>query len=424
MAYGMLSSYGKANRGISAAAAVLRGYNSVYPLTLLEREHLVLLMTCRLACSATLGAYTYSQNPGNTYLLLHSEPAWKALEMIWCGNDTARRLQMKAAMNRFFDQACSYRHDTAQEDGREAIPCFDLVCPDPCVVDLLSSVRVVDSSHCSSTDTAAAASSATSEHLAKKQKTAFKKDNDDNKTVNYSGNLPVVTFVTGNAKKLEEVKRILQTTNGDNNDSRDDDATKNARLPIHLVNQSLDLPELQGDDVLAIARDKCLVASQQVPGGSAVIIEDTSLCFNALNGLPGPYIKWFLDSCGHDGLNRMLAGFEDKTAYAQTVVAYCPARSHGSTTTTTMADVVVFSGRTNGTIVPARGKLDFGWDPIFEPLESAGNDDDSGSDGNAKKKTYAEMTKDEKDSISHRSRAFAQLREYLVRIYSVNEDNT
>jgi inosine/xanthosine triphosphate pyrophosphatase family protein len=38
-----------------------------------------------------------------------------------------------------------------------------------------------------------------------------------------------------------------------------------------------------------------------------VLVEDTSLCFNALGGLPGVYIKWFLEKCGHDGLNRMLA---------------------------------------------------------------------------------------------------------------------
>jgi len=36
-------------------------------------------------------------------------------------------------------------------------------------------------------------------------------------------------------------------------------------------------------------------------------VEDTSLCFNALGGLPGVYIKWFLEKLGHDGLNRMLA---------------------------------------------------------------------------------------------------------------------
>jgi inosine triphosphate pyrophosphatase len=52
------------------------------------------------------------------------------------------------------------------------------------------------------------------------------------------------------------------------------------------------------------------------------MVEDTCLCFNALQGLPGPYIKWFLGKLGHDGLNRMLHGFEDKTAYAQCTFAY------------------------------------------------------------------------------------------------------
>ena len=68
-----------------------------------------------------------------------------------------------------------------------------------------------------------------------------------------------------------------------------------------------------------------------------VIIEDTSLCFNALGGLPGVYIKWFLEKLGHDGLNRLLAGFEDKSAYAQCVFAFCPGPK---------ANVEVFAGRT------------------------------------------------------------------------------
>ena len=63
-------------------------------------------------------------------------------------------------------------------------------------------------------------------------------------------------------------------------------------------------------------------------------------------------------------------------------------------------DPVLFDGRTVGKIVMPRGKLDFGWDPIFEPDEGNG-------------KTYAEMSKDEKDAISHRSRAFVQFRDYL-----------
>jgi hypothetical protein len=36
----------------------------------------------------------------------------------------------------------------------------------------------------------------------------------------------------------------------------------------------------------------------------------------------GPYIKWFLKKLGHEGLNDMLAGFEDKTGYAQCTFAY------------------------------------------------------------------------------------------------------
>ena len=40
------------------------------------------------------------------------------------------------------------------------------------------------------------------------------------------------------------------------------------------------------------------------------LVEDTSLCYNALKGLPGPYCKWFLDKLGHEGLNKMLAGYE------------------------------------------------------------------------------------------------------------------
>ena len=51
--------------------------------------------------------------------------------------------------------------------------------------------------------------------------------------------------------------------------------------------------------------------------GGAVMVEDTSLIFNAMNGLPGVYIKSFLDKLGLEGLNKMLTGFDDHTAYAQ-----------------------------------------------------------------------------------------------------------
>jgi inosine/xanthosine triphosphate pyrophosphatase family protein len=52
---------------------------------------------------------------------------------------------------------------------------------------------------------------------------------------------------------------------------------------VPLVSRKIDLPELQGtpEDV---SREKCKLAANEVDG--PVLVEDTSLCFNALNGLP------------------------------------------------------------------------------------------------------------------------------------------
>ena len=60
----------------------------------------------------------------------------------------------------------------------------------------------------------------------------------------------------------------------------------------------LDLPEYQGTPE-EVARTKCEEAAKHIQG--PVLVEDTSLCFNALGGMPGPYIKWFLKSCGPSG---------------------------------------------------------------------------------------------------------------------------
>jgi hypothetical protein len=149
MAYAMLTTYGKAQHAsISAMAAMLRGYNSIYPLTSFEREHLILLIVCRLACSVTLGAYSLQQNPENEeYLSLHSKPAWDALELLW-GYDLERRKEMKHVVNQIFDQACSYSVPLTSPDGtplsREMIeipPSYDLAFPDPTVVDPFVSIR-------------------------------------------------------------------------------------------------------------------------------------------------------------------------------------------------------------------------------------------------------------------------------------------
>ncbi|KAF9606359.1 hypothetical protein IFM89_025027 [Coptis chinensis] len=186
-----------------------------------------------------------------------------------------------------------------------------------------------------------------------------------------------VTFVTGNAKKLEEVKAILGHS-----------------IPFHSL--KLDLPELQGEPE-EISKEKARLASLQVNG--PVLVEDTCLCFNALKGLPGPYMH-SLDMLPEFclcvlliGLNNLLLAYEDKSAYALCVFSLALGPD---------VEPVTFLGKTPGKIVLPRGPNDFGWDPIFQP------------DGY--EQTYAEMPKEEKNKISHRSKALAMVKSHFVEV--------
>ncbi|KAL9319049.1 hypothetical protein ACSQ67_015566 [Phaseolus vulgaris] len=198
-----------------------------------------------------------------------------------------------------------------------------------------------------------------------------------------------VTFVTGNAKKLEEVRAILGNS-----------------IPFQSL--KLDLPELQGEPE-DISKEKARMAALQVNG--PVLVEDTCLCFNALKGLPGPYMgnwvlwasggidpqnlcsvhKWFLQKIGHEGLNNLLMAYDDKSAFALCVFSFAAGPD---------SEPITFSGKTPGKIVPPRGPNDFGWDPIFEP---------EGYD-----QTYAQMPKEEKNKISHRSKSLALVKSHFA----------
>ncbi|WFD47328.1 adenylate kinase [Malassezia furfur] len=167
-----------------------------------------------------------------------------------------------------------------------------------------------------------------------------------------------LTFVTGNANKLREVKQILE-------------ATPNSSWT--LESKELDVPEIQGT-TQEVALAKCRSAAQQLQ--APCLTEDTALCFSALKGLPGPYIKDFLKNLGHDGLNQLIAGFDDKRATALCTFAFSPGPNE---------EPILFEGTTEGHIVPPRGPNRFGWDPIFEVADVG--------------KTFAEMDGAEKNQV-------------------------
>lgn len=181
-----------------------------------------------------------------------------------------------------------------------------------------------------------------------------------------------LVIVTGNRNKLLEFKQIL----GED-------------FPYEITVDDIDLPEYQGEPE-DVAREKCKLATQHIRG--PCLTEDTSLCFNALGGLPGPYIKWFLKKLGPAGLYKLLAGYEDKSAVAMCILAYSSGEPNSK--------IQLFIGSTPGKITQPRGPKDFGWDPCFQP---------DGFD-----QTYAEMTKEKKNKISHRGKAMEAFKKHFL----------
>ena len=193
-----------------------------------------------------------------------------------------------------------------------------------------------------------------------------------------------ISFITGNNNKVIEIEAILN-----DNSISSSSYSYSKKLTYKIEAYNLDLPELQGEPSY-IATEKCRLASLEING--PVLIEDTSLCFNAFGGLPGPYIKWFLDKIGLDGLNKLLLGYQDKSAYAQTIFAFTEGR---------YLPIHLFIGKVDGKIVPARGKMGFGWDAIFQPNCDNCNE------------TFGEMEQSKKNKISHRYLALQKAKEYF-----------
>lgn len=165
------------------------------------------------------------------------------------------------------------------------------------------------------------------------------------------------------------------------------EAERILRIPLRRV--SIALPEIQAATVEEITRYKLDVAREK--GYRRLIVEDVSLGFDELGNFPGPYVRWLLESTGGKGLSVIACALMNRSAKAQCCVAYW----NGS-------EAHIFLGETIGEIlVEPRGEKSFGWDAWFQPHGSG--------------KTFAEMSSAEKDSISHRGKAYRMLGEYLRR---------
>lgn len=188
-----------------------------------------------------------------------------------------------------------------------------------------------------------------------------------------------IVFATNNAHKLKEVREILQGT-GIN------------VLSLSDIGCHDDIPET-ADTLDGNALLKAEWVKQRY--GYDCFADDTGLEVDALDGAPGVYSARYAGP-GHDSaanvalLLKNLEKADDRRARFRTVIALMAGDS----------EPVLFNGIVDGEITCERfGDSGFGYDPVFKP---------EGSD-----RTFAQMTDEEKNAISHRGRAVKKLAEYL-----------
>lgn len=162
--------------------------------------------------------------------------------------------------------------------------------------------------------------------------------------------MKTITLITGNQHKADYLSRMLG-------------------LP--LKHRAVDLTEIQSTSLEEVVEHK--VRQAYTVAKRPVLAEDVALEFTALGGLPGPFIKFFVEAPnGLENLCRMLDGFGDRSAVAACVFGYYDGQQ-----------VKLFRAELGGVIAkhPA-GDGGFGWDKIFCPDDYEG-------------KTRAELTPNE-----------------------------
>ena len=183
----------------------------------------------------------------------------------------------------------------------------------------------------------------------------------------------LIYFVSGNRGKYNEVARIA------------------GEFGVRLKWIKRAKREIQSDNLREIA---CLAAKDLCDEiVLPVVAEDSGFFVDALGGFPGPYSAYVHRTIGTDGILRLLKSVTMREACFKAAVAFCEPNSRP----------VSFWGTIGGTVsMHSKGSHGFGFDPIFVP---------DGGHG----RTFAEMSTNEKNSFSHRSKAFSKLFNWLTK---------
>jgi XTP/dITP diphosphohydrolase len=149
----------------------------------------------------------------------------------------------------------------------------------------------------------------------------------------------------------------------------------------------LDYPEIQSDTLEEVVRNALKWLSDKVEGD--FLIDDSGLFISSLGGFPGVYSSYVYHTVSLEGILEILEGAEDRDAEFR-----CCFGLHWQ------GQDRLFQGVSPGKIIKEkRGERGFGYDPIFMP---------SGHE-----RTFAEISTDEKNELSHRGKALEKVLEFL-----------
>lgn len=194
-----------------------------------------------------------------------------------------------------------------------------------------------------------------------------------------------ILIATNNRHKVNEIKDILK------NDSFELFTLMDMKIEIEVKE---DKDTLEGN---ALKKAKEIFEVARIP----TISDDTGLYVDALNGEPGVFSSRYAgeNASYDDNCKKLLKAMKDipeekRSAYFRTVVCFYEDED----------SFHFFEGICKGKIITKKyGKKGFGYDPIFIP---------KGFD-----RTYAEMSEEEKNSISHRGKAFKKAGEFIIKKY-------
>lgn len=163
-----------------------------------------------------------------------------------------------------------------------------------------------------------------------------------------------ILFASSNKNKFDEAKNIT------------------SKFGLKLKFLKLHLQEIQTNTLEEIATHKAMQAFSIC--SKPVIVEDAGLFIKSLNGFPGPYSSFVLDTIGNKGILKLVS--TQRGAIFRSVIAYCQEYD----------DVHLFSADVDGTISKKEQGKRWGFDPIFIP--------------SGKNKSYSQLV--DKNQISHR----------------------